>query len=226
MEREVKQLEGDLSQRKTELKALNEKVSVGISVPVKRQMRNVDVPTGEKNFLGKEKMKTEKQPTGNVVLSEEDYKKLVMAANQKEQLTQQIFKVLDTDFAKENKALKAENEVAFQEWGRELTENGRLQSENNALERRIGSLTSEIEKLYESTKEYFKERTGNLEAFKKVFGGWMDKIQEKLPTSYVKRVHERSEAKEKSFSMENIAELDKQVRSQKSTKSKGMDLER
>lgn len=223
LEREVKQLEGDLSQRKTELKALNEKVSADISVPVKRQMRNVDVPTGEKNFLGKEKMKTEKQPTGNVVLSEENYKKLVMAANQQEQLTQQIFKVLDTDFAKENKALKAENEVAFQEWGRELTENGRLQSENNALERRIGSLTSEIEKLYKYTKEYFKERTGNLEAFKKVFGGWMDKIQEKLPKSHVKKVHDRQE---KTFSMEQVAELDIQVRSQKSDKRKNMDLER
>src|SRR5699024_7081283 len=156
-------------------------------------MRNVEVPTGEKNFLGKEKMKTEKQPTGNVVLSEENYKKLVMAANQKEQLTQQIFKVLDTDFAKENNALKAENEVPFQEWGRELTANERVQSENNALERRIGSLTSEIEKLYESTKEYFKERTGNCEAFKKVFGGWMDKIQEKLPKSHLKKVHVRQE---------------------------------
>lgn len=223
LEREVKQLEGDLSQRKTELKALNEKVSADISVPFKRQMRTVDVPTGEKNFLGKEKMKKEKQPTGNVVLSEENHKKLVLAANQQEQLTQQIFKVLDTDFAKENKALKAENEVAFQEWGRELTENGRLQSENNTLERRIGSLTSEIEKLYESTKEYFKERTGNLEAFKKVFGGWMDKIQEKLPKSHVKKVHDRQE---KTFSMEHVAELDIQVRSQKSDKRKNMDLER
>ncbi|WP_338657409.1 plasmid recombination protein (plasmid) [Sporosarcina psychrophila] len=226
LEREIKQLEGDLSQRKTELKALTEKVSSEIKVPFKKQMEIVDVPSGEKNFLGKEKMKKEKQPTGNVVLTKEDYKKLATAANQKEKLTQQIFKVLDTDFAKENKELKAENKVIFKEWKSAVEENSQLRDENSRLKQRVGSLTNEIENLYKHTKEYFKERTGDLNAFKKVFGSWIDKIKEKLPTSHLKRVHDRSEAKENTFSMENVAELDKQVRSQKSAKRKNMDLER
>lgn len=226
LEREIKQLEGDLSQRKTELKALNEKVSTGITVKAQKEIKNVKVPTGEKSFFGKEKTRIEKQPTGNVVLSEEHYKNLVMAANQKEKLTHQILKVLNTDFAKENKALKAENEVILEEWKSEIEESSRLKEENNGLKRRIGSLTSEIENIYKHTKEHFKQRTGDFEAFKKVFGGWMNKIQEKLPTSHVKRVHDRSEAQEKTFSMENVAELDKQVRSRKSDKRKSMDLER
>ncbi|MGG0645092.1 plasmid recombination protein [Sporosarcina gallistercoris] len=226
LEREIKQLEGDLSQRKTELKALTEKVSSEISVPVKKQMKSIEVPTGEKNLFGKEKMKTEKRPTGNVVLSEENYKKLVTAANQKEKLTHQIVKVLNTDFAKENKELKAENKVIFKEWKSTIEENSQLKDENNSLKQRVGSLTSEIENLYKHTKEYFKQRTGDFEAFRKVFGGWVNKIQEKLPTSHLKRVHDRSEAKENTFSMENVAELDKQVRSQKSAKRKNMDLER
>ena len=226
LEREIKQLEGDLSHRKTELKVLTKKVSSEIKVPFKKQMEIVDVPSGEKNFLGKEKMKKEKQPTGNVVLTKEDYKKLATAANQKEKLTQQIFKVLDTDFAKENKELKAENKVIFKEWKSAVEENSQLRDENSHLKQRVGSLTNEIEDLYKHTKEYFKERTGSLEAFKKVFGSWIDKIKEKLPTSHLKRVHDRSEAKENTFSMENVAELDKQVRSQKSAKRKNMDLER
>lgn len=226
LEREIKQLEEDLSQRKTELQALTQEVSSEITVPVKKQMRNIEVPTGEKSFFGKEKMKTEKQATGKVVLAEGDYKKLMTAANQNEKLTHQIVKVLNTDFAKENKSLKAENKVIFDEWGKDIEKIGQLREENMVLERRVGSLTSEIENLYKYTKEYFKERTGNLEAFKKVFGGWIDKIKEKLPTSHVKRVHEHSEAKENIFSMESVAELDKQARSQQSDKGKNSELER
>ena len=112
LEREIKQLESDLSQRKTELKILNEKVSVPeIKMPVKRQMKNVEVPTGERNFLGKEKMKTVKKPTGKILMDEDDYKKYVSGAEQKEALTKQISKVLDTDFAKENKMLKETNKA-------------------------------------------------------------------------------------------------------------------
>ena len=181
LEREIKQLEGDLSQRKTELKALNEKVSSEINVPARKQLRNVEIPTGEKNFFGKEKTKIEKEPTGNVILSEGNYKKLLTAANQNEKLTNQILKVLNTDFAKENKELKAENEVIFKEWKSESKENSQLRAENNVLEQRVGVLTNEIENVYKYTKEYFKERARDFEAFKDVFGRWVDKIKEKLP---------------------------------------------
>ena len=226
LEREIKQLEGDLSQRKTELKALNEKVSSEINVSARRQLKNVEIPTGEKNLFGREKTKTEKKPTGNVILPEEDYKKLVTAANQTEKLTNQILKVLNTDFAKENKELKGENEVIFKEWKRESEENSQLRAENNVLKQRVSSLANEIENIYKYTKEYFKGRTNSLEAFKNVLGGWMDKIKEKLPTSQLGRVHDRSEAKENKFSMERVAELDKQTKSRKSVKRRNMDLER
>lgn len=226
LEREVKQLEGDLSQRKTELKALNEKVSSEINVRARKQTRNVEVPTGEKNFFGKEKTKIEKEPTGNVILSEGNYKKLVTAANQNEKLTNQILKVLNTDFAKENKELKAENEVIFKEWKSESKENSQLRAENNVLEQRVGVLTNEIENVYKYTKEYFKERARDFEAFKDVFGRWVDKVKEKLPGSQLKQVHDRSEAKENKFSLERVAELDKQARSEKRAKRRNVDLER
>lgn len=226
LEREIKQLESDLSQRKTELEALNEKVSAEISVPAKRQMKSVEVPTGEKNFFGKEKVKVEKKPTGNVILSEENYKKLMTAASQSEELTKQVSKVLKTDFAKENKKLKAENEVIFDEWKSESRENSKLRAENKVLKAHIGSLTNEIENIYKHTKEYFKERTNDFEAFRSVFGRWIDKIKEKMPKSHLKHVHDRSEVKENKFSIERVAELDKMAKQQKSVKKRNMDLER
>ena len=195
-------------------------------MPARKQLRNVEIPTGEKNFFGKEKTKIEKEPTGNVILSEGNYKKLLTAANQNEKLTNQILKVLNTDFAKENKELKAENEVIFKEWKSESKENSQLRAEKNVLEQRVGVLTNEIENVYKYTKEYFKERARDFEAFKDVFGRWVDKIKEKLPGSQLKQVHDRSEAKENKFSMERVAELDKQARSEKRAKRRNVDLER
>lgn len=226
LEREIKQLEGDLSQRKTELKALNEKVSSKIEVPAKRQMKNIEVPTGEKNFFGKEKMKVEKKPTGKILVDEGDFKKLVTAANQNEELTKQISKVLDTDFAKENKMLKETNKVLLEEWEKESRENTHLKKENTVLKSRISSLTDEIENIYKTTKEHFKGLTNDFEAFKSIFGRWTDKIKEKFPGSQIRHVHDRSEAKENKFSLERVAELDKLAKQQKSAKKRNMDLER
>lgn len=226
LEREIQQLESDLSQRKTELKALTEKTSSEIKVPVKKQMRNVEIPTGEKNIFGKEKMKTEKKPTGKLIIAEDDFKTVMGAASQNEKLTDQILKVLNTDFAKENKRLKAENEVIFKEWKNESEENSELRAENDLLKRRVSVLTGEIENLYKYTKEFLKERTPSFEAFKGVFDGFVWKIKEKLPRSHFERAHDRSEALENKFSMERVKELDKQVKNQKSARKRNMDLER
>src|SRR5699024_12650278 len=83
LEREIKQLEHDLSEKKNELLAFSEKVPIELEAKARRQLKNVEVPTGEKNWLGKPKMKTEKRPTENVVVSETDYKKLVSRSEER-----------------------------------------------------------------------------------------------------------------------------------------------
>src|SRR5699024_9135596 len=90
LEREIKQLEHDLSEKKNELKAYSEQVPTDIDVQARRQMRNVEVPTGEKSIWGQPKMKTERRPTKNVILSEVDYKNLVSAANDNKKLKGKI----------------------------------------------------------------------------------------------------------------------------------------
>ena len=73
-------------------------------------MKNIEVPTGEKTLFGKEKTKTEKKPTENVIISEQDYKKMVTAARDNEKLKTHLKNMLSTDMAKDNRVLRKQNE--------------------------------------------------------------------------------------------------------------------
>src|SRR5690625_7659700 len=77
LEREIKQLEHDLAKKKNELLAFREEVPIKIETKERRQMKNVEVPTGEKTIFGKEKKIIEKKPTINEIVSEYDNKKMI-----------------------------------------------------------------------------------------------------------------------------------------------------
>src|SRR5699024_12517646 len=80
-------------------------------IQTKRQMKNVEMQTGEKSMygLGKEIMKTEKKLTKNVVISERDYKNLVTAARDNDKLKQHVRNLMSTDMAREYKKLSKEH---------------------------------------------------------------------------------------------------------------------
>ena len=186
LEREIKQLEHDLSEKKNELLAFSEKVPIEVEAKARRQLKNVEVPTGEKNWLGKPKMKTEKRPTENVVVSETDYKKLVSAARDNEKIKSHLKNLLNTDLAQENKKLKYENKVAYDDLSKFMAENRALEKENRELSWQISDLKDHISDLkqdvrliYQSAKEFFRERTDSLKAFKNVFKGFVDKVKDK-----------------------------------------------
>src|SRR5690625_5839723 len=88
------------------------KVESEIKVSAKRQMKNVEGPTGEKSMFGfgKEITKTKKEATKNVVISESDYKKLVTAAQDNQKLKKHISNLLNTDMAKAYKNLSKEHD--------------------------------------------------------------------------------------------------------------------
>ena len=179
LEREIKQLEHDLSEKKNELLAFSEKVPIEVEAKARRQLKNVEVPTGEKNWLGKPKMKTEKRPTENVVVSETDYKKLVSAVRDNEKMKSHLKNLLNTDLAQENKKLKYENKVAYDDLSKFMAENRALEKENRELSWQISDLKDHISDLkqdvrliYQSAKEFFRERTDSLKAFKNVFKGF------------------------------------------------------
>jgi hypothetical protein len=116
LEKEIDFLEKNIVHKKDELSAFGEKVESDLTVPVKRQMKNIEVPTGEKTLFGKEKMKKEKKPTENVIISEKDYKKLVTAARDNEKLKIHLQHVLSTDTAKENRDLRQENKFVKEKY--------------------------------------------------------------------------------------------------------------
>lgn len=186
LEREIKQLEHDLSEKKNELLAFSEKVPIEVEAKARRQLKNVEVPTGEKNWLGKPKMKTEKRPTENVVVSETDYKKLVSAARDNEKMKSHLKNLLNTDLAQENKKLKYENKVAYDDLSKFMAKNRALEKENRELSWQISDLKDHISDLkqdvrliYQSAKEFLRERTDSLKAFKNVFKGFVDKVKDK-----------------------------------------------
>ncbi|WP_256075801.1 plasmid recombination protein, partial [Staphylococcus aureus] len=82
LEKEIDFLEKNLEVKKDEWTDYSDKVKSDLEVPAKRNMKSVEVQTGEKSMfgLGKEIMKKEKKPTKNVVISERDYKELVTDA--------------------------------------------------------------------------------------------------------------------------------------------------
>src|SRR5690625_7942917 len=92
-------------------------------------MKNVEVPTGEKTLFGKEKTKTEKRPTKNVVLLESDYKKLVSAAKENERLKGTLDNVLKTDIAKVNMELGKKNKALYHDLQTKTKENKELRLE-------------------------------------------------------------------------------------------------
>ncbi|VIR04115.1 plasmid recombination/mobilization protein [Streptococcus pneumoniae] len=172
-------------------------------------MKNIEVPTGEKTLFGKEKMKTEKKPTENVIITERDYKKLMAAARDNEKLKSHIKNMLNTDMAKENQKLVKQNEQVKEKYnGLARRFNGivgvhnELIKENESLKARISDLRAEIGEIYKSTKKFLKERTNDLKAFKNVFKQFTDGVKEKVPGGEFERLEKRERAREQSNGME------------------------
>ena len=165
----IELLEKNLAVKKNELVALNEKVPNDVQVTAKKQMKNVEVPTGEKNLFGKPKTTTKKKPTGNVIVPEEEFETLISAVKENKRLKGNIQKYLATDLMQENMKLgkvldrfKTENINLKTENVNLKTENQELKHENRTLRAYISDLIDEIGNIYKTTKEFLKERTENV----------------------------------------------------------------
>src|SRR5699024_5461126 len=111
---EYKETQKKIDEKKKELQAFTEKVPVKLEVNPRRQMKQVEVESDEKNLFGMRKKEMQKEPTGNVILPENDFKKLVAAAKANEKLKGKMEKVLNTDYAKEVESLKAQNQTIYE----------------------------------------------------------------------------------------------------------------
>lgn len=209
LEKEIDFLEKNITHKKDELTAFSEKVESDLAVPARRQMKNIEVPTGEKTLFGKEKTKTEKKPTENVIISEQDYKKMVTAARDNEKLKLHVKNMLNTDMAKENRVLRKQNEEVkekynglVQRFNANIGDYNNLLEENKSLKSRVSDLTNEIGSIYQSAKEFLKERTSGLKAFRSAFKDLVDKVKEKTPESEFERLEKRERRRERNQGLE------------------------
>ncbi|AQL55329.1 plasmid recombination enzyme (plasmid) [Enterococcus faecalis] len=205
LEREIKTLEKDLSQKKNELVNLTnekpKKISLK-SINAKYEMKTIDKPTGKK-LLGVPLTEKKEVKTGNIVLPEEEFLKLRKSAQQNQQLKAQMEKYLTTDLAKENRELRKKNEVVKNKYN-DLVERfnsnvrnyNELLEENISLKGRVKDLTNEIGSIYKSVKEFLKERTDDLRAFKSVFNDLVDKVKGKTPKGEFERLNKQEKRKE------------------------------
>src|SRR5699024_5998801 len=76
LKKEIDLLENELKNKKSELAILSEEVSGEFKIPVKREKKSVEVPTGKRNLLGIEQKKTVMKSTGNVILKDEVFQDL------------------------------------------------------------------------------------------------------------------------------------------------------
>mgnify|MGYP002249491186 FL=1 len=79
--------------------------------------------------------------------------------------------------------------------------------ENKSLKSKISDLKRDVSLIYESTKEFLKERTDGLKTFKNVFKGFVDKVKDK--TAQFQEKHDL-EPKKNEFELTHNREVKKE----------------
>lgn len=204
LEKEVQLLEKKLAGKKDEWIALNEKIPVEVNFSAKREMKKVEVESKEKNLFGRPKKEIQKQPTGNVVLSEQEFHRLLTAAKDNQRMKDSMERFLRADLAKENEKLEEKIDLIYNEWQEKDRENqqlkteiGELRSENRLLNKRISDLRGEIASLYKITKKFIQEYTEDARGFRYYLGDLMDKVKKKITGSEFERLHKRDKVRER-----------------------------
>ena len=155
------------------------------------------------------KPKTVEKETGNLVISREEYRKMRGIVNAATHIKSDYDRLQTTDLVQENKALTEENEqwkekysVLVSDFNVNVREYNELANENKSLRGRVKELTNEIGSIYKSAKEFLKERTDSLRAFRNHFKELVDKVKEKTPESEFGRLDKRERRLERNQGME------------------------
>lgn len=189
-ENELQSLEKNIEQKQK----MSEMIPANLDIKTKKEFKIEVVKTG---LFSKEEKKVE---TGNVVISREDYKKMRQTSNAALQVKDDYERLLKTDMVQENQLWRDEYAKLYKKMGsleREnrylVVENNNLKKENTSLKARISDLRGEIREVYETTKNFLKARTDDLQAFQGVFKDWVDKVKEKVVGSEIERLEKMEE---------------------------------
>lgn len=212
LEREIKTLEKDLSQKKNELINLTNEKPKKINtkaIKAKNEMKDVKVKSGEK-FLGLDIKETKTKETGNIILPEKSFRRLVKDAEQNEQLKGQVEKYLETDLVQENKKLEGKLDRAITlnqgniETHNELKRDySKALVENDELKEKVKSLKKEIGVIYSNVKTMLKDYTADKDMFKRIFKSLTNEIKERVRGSEFERIDDEENKKERKQEREN-----------------------
>ena len=198
-------LEKEIGDRKKEFLALSEKLPDGeIKIRVKgKEVKTTVTP----KLFGKPEI-VEKE-TGNFIVTPSELKSMQEKLDAAYRVKADYERLQQTDLVRENKKLKAENQeltkmvdTLYDDWQEVSAENKQLENDNRVLTAYISDLKAEIKFLYQSVKEFIKERTSNAMAFRDAFKSLIGKVKQKIPGGEFEKVHKKELSKEKNRGME------------------------
>ena len=198
-------LEKEIGDRKKEFLALSEKLPDGeIKIRVKgKEVKTTVTP----KLFGKPEI-VEKE-TGNFIVTPSELKSMQEKLDAAYRVKADYERLQQTDLVRENKKLKAENQeltkmvdTLYDDWQEVSAENKQLENDNRVLTAYISDLKAEIKFLYQSVKEFIKERTSNAIAFRDAFKSLVSKVKQKIPGGEFEKVHKKELSKEKNRGME------------------------
>lgn len=217
LERKIDTLDTTLDTKSDELAKVKTKYEHARSlipsepIQIEYEKNETEIEIVKKGFMQKEEI--EKQ-TGNFVLTPAQMKKANEQINAATLIKSQYDIIRKMDMVKElahaqakNKDFKKENQLLSNKVSK-------LEQDNQSLKAHVNDLKGQISILYDSSKEFLKERTDNVRAFKKVLGDYIDKFKEKRKETLVE--HQKQP---------EISEIEKIHRSSLK-KERGMDMER
>lgn len=196
----IEQTKKQIEDKKKELLAVSEKLPNNGEIKIRVKGKEVKTTVTPKMF-GKPEI-VEKE-TENFVVTPKELKNMKEVMNAAYQVKEDYERLQKTDLVRENKRLREENKelsVAvdrlYDDWQEVSAENRQLKEKNKVLTARISDLKAEIKFIYQSVREFVKERTTGLRAFRDVFKGLVDKVTQKAPGGEFERAHKREMTRE------------------------------
>src|SRR5699024_8357423 len=98
--------------------------------------------------------------------------------------------------SKEHGQVKEKYSGLVERFNEYVNDYNELLEENKSLKSKISDLKRDVSLIYESTKEFLKERTDGLKACRKVFNAFVDKVKDK--TAQFQEKHDKETKKNES----------------------------
>ena len=158
---------------------------------------------GKEKLLGIPIPDKVKKPTGNIIISEKDYKKIIKFNSTMKEREPILRKLAKTDFYNENERLKYEleeqknkNDKDIADYNDLVGRYNKLNEENSLLKDQVSDLSNELRITYNSVRDNFKERLGGLKASRSAFKSLVDVISSKINKSLFKSEFDKENKKE------------------------------